>query len=101
MSWGDVWVNGDKVRPGMEANFTAYAQTAFGPTEQGALAECCRAARDRGATVVISNHDTPETRALYRDANERHRLLVSRHISSNIAKRTKARELLVVYRPAP
>lgn len=82
------------------ANFTAYARTAFGPAEQGELADGCRAARDRGATVVISNHDTRETRALYRDADERHRLLVSRHISSNGAKRTKARELLVVYRPA-
>jgi DNA adenine methylase len=81
------------------ANFTAYARTAFGPAEQVELAAGCRAARDRGATVVISNHDTPETRALYRDADARHRLLVSRHISSNGAKRTKARELLVVYRP--
>jgi DNA adenine methylase len=81
------------------ANFTAYARAAFGPAEQAELADCCRAARDRGATVVISNHDTRETRALYRDADERRRLLVSRHISCNGAKRRKVRELLAIYRP--
>ncbi len=81
------------------ANFTAYARAAFGPAEQRELADCCRAARDRGATIVISNHDTPETRALYRDADERRELLVARHISCNGAKRTKVRELLAIYRP--
>lgn len=82
------------------ANFTAYARTAFGPREQQDLAACCQAARARGAVVVLSNHDTPETRALYADADERHELLVARRISCDGANRTKARELLVVYRPA-
>jgi len=81
------------------ANFTAYARAAFGPAEHAELVECCRAARDRGAIVVLSNHDTRDTRALYRDADERHRLLVSRHISCNGAKRTKVREVIAIYRP--
>jgi DNA adenine methylase len=83
------------------ANFTAYARAPFGENEQRDLVQHCRAARDRGAFVVISNHDTRETRALYRDADERRTLLVSRHISCNGAKRTKVRELLAIYRPKP
>lgn len=82
------------------ANFTAYARTAFGPSEQRELAACCDAARQRGAIVALSNHDTPETRALYAGADECHELLVARRISCNGANRAKARELLVVYRPA-
>lgn len=82
------------------ANFTAYARTAFGPAEQEALAACCDAARQRGAIVALSNHDTPETRTLYARADECHELLVPRQISCHGANRTKARELLVVYRPA-
>lgn len=82
------------------ANFTAYARTAFGPAEQRELAACCEGARRRGAIVALSNHDTPETRALYAGADECHELLVRRQISCHGANRTSARELLVVYRPA-
>ncbi len=82
------------------AHFTAYAKAGFGPQDQRDLAECCAAARRRGATVVVSNHDTSETRALYADADECRELLVARRISCNSARRDKARELLVIYRPA-
>ncbi len=82
------------------ANFTAYARAGFGAAEQRELAAGCRAARARGATVVISNHDTRETRRLYREAAECRSLLVSRHISCKGAKRKKVRELLAIYRPA-
>jgi DNA adenine methylase len=78
------------------ANFTAYAKTGFGPNEQKDLAECCRAARDRGAFVLLSNHDTPETRKLYRGAQTR-RLLVARRISCDGANRGHAKELLAIY----
>jgi DNA adenine methylase len=82
------------------ANFTSYAKAGFGPQDQRDLAACCEAARRRGAVVVLSNHDTPETRELYRDADERRELLVARRISCDGASRNKVRELLVVYRPA-
>ena len=81
------------------AHFTAYAKAGFGPQDQRELAACCRAASRRGATVVLSNHDTTETRALYAEADEIRELLVARHISCNSAKRTKVRELLAIYRP--
>jgi DNA adenine methylase len=82
------------------ANFTTYAQDGFTARDQSDLAACCSAAAARGACVVVSNHDTPETRALYRDASECHELVVARRISCQIATRTHARELLAVFRPA-
>ena len=82
------------------AHFTAYAKAGFSPQDQSDLAATCRAAAGRGATVVLSNHDTPETRALYADADELRELLVARRISCDGDNRTKAREILVVYRPA-
>jgi DNA adenine methylase len=81
------------------ANFTAYAKTGFGPEEQRRLAAACRAAQARGAWVVVSNHDTPETRTLYAGATAQRELLVARQISCDGKNRTKARELLVAYRP--
>lgn len=81
------------------ANFTAYSRTAFGPAEQAALAAAGRAAAQRGACVVISNHDNPTTRELYADADERHELLVGRRISCRPGGRTAVPELIVVYRP--
>ncbi|MEO6245788.1 MAG: Dam family site-specific DNA-(adenine-N6)-methyltransferase [Opitutaceae bacterium] len=82
------------------ANFTAYAKGGFGPKDQLELAAMCQEASRRGAHVVISNHDTPETRQLYEEADETIKLLVSRRISCDGDNRVKAKELLVVYRPA-
>jgi DNA adenine methylase len=81
------------------ANFTGYAQGGFDARDQRELAACCAAAAERGAHVVISNHDTPETRELYRHADECQELLVPRRISCDGANRAHARELLVVFRP--
>lgn len=83
------------------ANFTAYGRLGFGDDDQRDLVECCRAAAKRGACVAISNHDTPETRVLYHDADECHPLLVRRRISCDATQRGHAKELLVVYRPGP
>ena len=64
------------------------------------LAGVAREEVPRGACVVLSNHDTPGTRELYAGADECRELLVARRISCNSAKRTPARELLVIFRPA-
>lgn len=81
------------------ANFTDYAKGGFGLPDQIDLANCCREAARRGAHVIVSNHDTAETRELYREADECHSLSVRRRISCDAAKRGNARELLVVFRP--
>jgi DNA adenine methylase len=78
------------------ANFTSYATGGFTHADQLALVDACKAAAARGATVVISNHDTPITRQLYAGARIRE-LQVSRLISCDGKSRNKASELLVLY----
>jgi len=81
------------------ANFTGYARGGFSHQDQLDLVKACRTAAHRGAYVVLSNHDTPTTRELYRDATDLQTLQVSRLISCDGANRAKAAELLVVYAP--
>lgn len=47
------------------ASFVAYTQGRFSLQAHQRLLECCKQAASRGATVLISNHDTPEVRDLY------------------------------------
>lgn len=79
------------------SNFTSYSTGAFGSTEQTALAEKARECASRGIPVVISNHDTVESRAIYRDA-EIHSFSVQRFISSKASTRGTAPELLAIFR---
>lgn len=78
------------------ASFTKYTEGDFGREDQEALAEACRAAAARGAAVVVSNSDTPETRAIYHDA-----LMVSARLSHIVGSRGDARvtvgEALLLY----
>jgi DNA adenine methylase len=80
------------------AHFTAYSAAPFGPAEQELLAEQARQLARRGVPVLISNHDTPATRALYHDATVVEALQVRRHISRDGATRASVGELLVLYR---
>lgn len=79
------------------SNFTSYSAGSFGFAEQKALAEAARECAERGIPVVISNHDTPESRALYHGA-EIHSFSVQRFISSKAATRGNAPELLAILR---
>lgn len=80
------------------ANFTAYAAGGFGPEAQRDLATACEAAAGRGATVMISNHDTEFGRQIYAGADRIVSLMVARMISCDGANRNKAKELIAVYR---
>lgn len=80
------------------ANFTAYAAGGFGMEAQQELATACEAAASRGATVVISNHDTDLGRKIYGGADRIVSLMVARMISCDGANRNKAKELIAVYR---
>ena len=81
------------------ANFTTYARDGFSARDHADLVQCCREASARGAWVVVSNHDTPVTRELYRDADNFHELSVARRISCQSETRHHVRELLAVFRP--
>lgn len=79
------------------SNFTSYAPGAFGFPQQRALVDQARACASRGISVLISNHDTPESRALYAGAEIR-TFEVRRFISSKAATRGNAPELLAIFR---
>jgi DNA adenine methylase len=80
------------------ASFTAYAKGGFSPADQERLVAASRAAAGRGATVVLSNHDTPGVRRLYRGA-ELVTVDVRRSISRDAANRGTASEVIAVFRP--
>ncbi len=79
------------------SNFTSYGAKLFGEAEQKELAELAKELSARGVPVIISNHDTDFTRAIYADAKLTH-FDVQRFISSNGKNRGRARELLAVFK---
>ncbi len=81
------------------AFFTQYAHQPFGPESQQDLAESSKQAVKKGASVVISNHDSSVTRKLYQGASI-HSFYVQRFISCDGKKRNKIKELLACYLPA-
>lgn len=81
-----------------DSNFTQYAGNGFSDAEQTALAELAQqTAQQRKIPVLISNHDTPFTREIYRNAKLK-RLKVQRSISQTVERRVKVGELIALYR---
>jgi DNA adenine methylase len=76
------------------ADFTTYAAGGFGPGDQTRLVEEMTRLRDAGVLVMLSNADTPDTRALYADFNVAS-VSAPRSINSDANKRGLAAELLV------
>jgi DNA adenine methylase len=79
------------------SNFTGYSPGEFGFAQQKTLAQMARECAANGVPVVISNHDTAESRALYQGA-EIHSFPVQRFISSKASTRGSAQELLAIFR---
>ncbi len=98
LSTGDVvYCDPPYVPLSATANFTEYAEGGFSLTDQETLNRLSQKASANGIPVVISNHETAFTRALYRQA-KRHRFAVRRFISCKGDQRERASELLAVYR---
>ena len=76
------------------AAFTTYAAGGFDHDDQLRLVAELRRLRDCGALAMLSNADTPETRALYADFAV-HVVHVPRSINSDVTKRGDAREVIV------
>lgn len=72
-------------------NYSAEGFTIDDQKRLAQLAEECK------HTVIISNHDTPVTRELYKNATKIMSFPVQRTISSNGGKREKVKELIAVY----
>jgi len=81
---------------GDQTSFTAYGAAGFGWADQVRLAEAARALAGRGIPVVISNHDTPATRALYAGAQV-HVLTAYRSVAARGGNRGMAAELVAIF----
>ncbi len=79
------------------ANFTNYSAEGFGMDKQEELAKLANELAGKGVRVVISNHDTPEIRELYKTANIT-QFDVPRFISQDANNRNKASEILAVFK---
>lgn len=76
------------------SNFTRYAQSDFGASDQERLAALFARLAERGVCVVLSNSDTPRIRQLYRGFRTEV-VGVRRSINSKADGRGKVNELLV------
>ncbi|ASG64760.1 Dam family site-specific DNA-(adenine-N6)-methyltransferase [Idiomarina piscisalsi] len=99
---GDVIYCDPPYAPLVQAsNFTSYATGGFGLTDQHELARrAAQVAKKRDIPVLISNHDTELTRALYKQADISS-LSVSRSISQKGDGRKPVTELLALYNTEP
>jgi DNA adenine methylase len=83
------------------ASFTAYYPGGFSLRDQERLRDLCLELDARRVQVMLSNSDTPLTRALYAAAPLRvGEVLAARAINSDRSKRGKVVELLVTNYPA-
>lgn len=79
------------------ASFTTYVGAGFSLDDQAILARQSRhRALEKGIPVLISNHDIPLTRELYRGA-KLEQISVQRNISQNGSGRKKVDELMALY----
>jgi DNA adenine methylase len=85
------------------AAFTAYCKVPFGLREQRQLAEQAVRAAERGAKVVLSNHDLPIVRDLIYPEKQGFRIVdspaVSRAISRDVQSRKPILEVIASIGP--
>lgn len=79
------------------SNFTSYSTDGFTDVDQLRLRQKALELRRKGAKVIISNHDVPEARELYKDANKIIEIDVNRSVGASGDSRGKVGEILAVY----
>lgn len=80
------------------ADFTAYAADKFGAEEQSRLRDAMLSLKKRGIKAMLSNNDTPESRALYSSLHIQ-AVRAPRRINRDSSKRGDVGELLVTTWP--
>jgi DNA adenine methylase len=78
------------------ANFTSYATDGFTHDQQVQLARLAESLASKGIKVIVSNHNTPVTQELYKNAII-YPIQVTRTIAAKGGSRKKAEELIAVY----
>ena len=78
------------------ASFTSYATDGFTSDQHVQLAQLAESLAAKGIKVIVSNHDVPITRELYKNATI-YPIQVTRTIAAKSGSRKKASELIAVY----
>lgn len=78
------------------ANFTDYTTEGFNHDQQVELVEIAKSLSNRGVKVIISNHDVPVTRELYKDSTI-YSVQVQRSVSAKSGSRGKVEEIIAIY----
>jgi len=78
------------------ANFTSYATDGFTSDQQVHLAQLAESLASKGVRVIVSNHDVPVTRELYKSATI-YPIQVTRTVAAKGSSRTKANELIAIF----
>lgn len=78
------------------ASFTDYATDGFTDQQQVELRDLAEQLANRGIKVILSNHDVPVARELYKNA-QIYPIQVTRTISAKGSSRKKANELIAVW----
>jgi DNA adenine methylase len=78
------------------ASFTSYATDGFTSDQQVQLTQLAETLASKGIRVIVSNHDVPVTRELYKNATI-YPIQVTRTIAAKGGSRKKASELIAVY----
>ena len=76
------------------AKFTSYTAEGFNENDQKELALTAKDLKKRGCIVMISNHETPYVREIYKGFRF-HRVSCTRSINSNPKKRGAVTELII------
>lgn len=79
------------------ANFTGYTKHPFDSKQQQLLTDLAEELANKNIYVIISNHDTEQSREYYKNATSLHSFDVSRTISSNTKTRKPVKELLAIF----
>lgn len=95
---GDVMYCDPPYIPITSTSFTAYSAAGFTLEDHIALTSYARDCVRKGATVIISNSDTPVTRTLYQGF-ELHTVEMPRAINSKGTGRGLVKEIIAVGRP--
>ncbi len=87
------------ISAGSAPSFTAYSQKQFSDTDQQNLAQLAiKSVVKKQVPVLISNHDTPFTREIYKDASFHEYCQVRRYISRDINKRKQVKEVFALFK---
>jgi len=98
LNYGDVvYCDPPYVPLSATASFTTYAGNVFSSKDQAELASLSEMTCKKGIPVILSNHDTEETRVLYASAEVRN-FNVQRFISCKGEGRGTAPELLAIFK---